>query len=121
MNENLEEYKKQLLKRSKELKETSKELDEYKQELVRKSEELSKREKYLDEEFELRKQAIELESKEIRMEYQREFNLVVEQEVKRRLEQRKPHGPRPLEDVSPRSPLKERNRPRVTDALEGFI
>ena len=118
MNENLEEYKKQLLKRSKELKETSKELDEYKQELVRKSEELSKREKYLDEEFELRKQAIELESKEIRMEYQREFNLVVEQEVKRRLEQRKPHGPRPLEDVSPRSPLKERNRPRVTDALE---
>ena len=68
-------------------------MDEYKQELVRKSEELSKREKYLDEEFELRKQAIELESKEIRMEYQREFNLVVEQ-VKRRLEQRKPHGPR---------------------------
>ncbi|CAX40143.1 serine/threonine-protein kinase, putative [Candida dubliniensis CD36] len=110
MEENLEEYKKQLLKRSKELKETSRELDEYKQELT-------KRERFLDEEFEMRKQAIEMESKEIRMEYQREFNMVVEQEVRRRME-RKPHGPRALEEVNPRSPLKERNKPRVTDALE---
>ncbi|EER35072.1 hypothetical protein CTRG_01934 [Candida tropicalis MYA-3404] len=146
MSENIDEYKKQLLKKSKDLKDTSKDLDEFKKELIRKNEdlvrrseelvrrneELSKREKYLEkrqkdlekeliEDFELRKQAIELEAKEVRMEYQREFNLVVEQEVKRRLEQqtRRPHGPRALEDINQRSPLKERNtRVRITDSME---
>ena len=135
-----------MLKKSKDLKDTSKDLDEFKKELIRKNEdlvrrseelvrrneELSKREKYLEkrqkdlekeliEDFELRKQAIELEAKEVRMEYQREFNLVVEQEVKRRLEQqtRRPHGPRALEDINQRSPLKERNtRVRITDSME---
>ncbi|KAL6449843.1 nimA G2-specific protein kinase nimA [Candida maltosa Xu316] len=117
-SEDLDDYKKQLFKKSKDLKEASKDLEDFKQELVRKSEELSKREKFLEKKFEMRKQAIELEAKEVRMEYQREFNLVVEQEVKRRLEQtRKPFGPRSLEDV--RTPLKEKNtRVRVTDAME---
>lgn len=131
-SKNVEDFKQELYWKNEDLARKNEDLVERNEELVRRNEELIKREKYLEkrqkelekeliDDFELRKQAIELEAKEVRMEYQREFNLVVEQEVKRRLEQhtRRPHGPRALEDVNQRSPLKERNtRVRITDSME---
>ena len=51
------------------------------------------------EEFNLKKQALVLEAKEVRLAYQKEFWSVVEKEVNDRLKSR-PRGPRDFEDMN---------------------
>lgn len=51
------------------------------------------------EEFNLKKQALDLEAKEVRLAYQKEFWTVVEKEVNDRLKSR-PRGPRDFEDLN---------------------
>ncbi|CAI5759380.1 unnamed protein product [Candida verbasci] len=85
------------LRKEMELKELNVHLNEFKIQLLNKNDELKKKENYLsaqerklkemeikiEEEFELRKRQLELEAKELRLTYQREFKLVVEQEVEK--------------------------------------
>lgn len=84
----------------------------------------------LMDEFDMRKNAMDQEAEEVRLNYQREFRHVVEHEVQLRLRELKkrelppkPKGPRELPDMR-RPPLKAREneydskRKRITDELE---
>lgn len=111
------------LRKEMELKEITVELNDYQKQLVSKSEELKKKDNYLHtleqkisiqrngiqdefnnlqkkynlqkqkleeeliEEFETRKKLMDQEAKEVRLNYQREFKLVVEQEVQQRIKE----------------------------------
>ncbi|RLV89002.1 Serine/threonine-protein kinase KIN3 [Spathaspora sp. JA1] len=145
-NTNLSEFQTQLLAKSEELKKKEINLNGLERKLLTQKEELEqnmniqkkylkKLEEELREEFELKKRAMDLEAKEVRLGYQREFKLVVEQEVQERIKEiiisneyrknnaqqqtravyhevqssPKPRGPKDLFEEARRSPLKNRN------------
>ncbi|WLF80668.1 G2-specific serine/threonine protein kinase [Lodderomyces elongisporus] len=123
------------LRKEMELNEYNRTLTSLKYELINKSEELKKKEQFLQVqesklkekelgivqmensligEFNLKKQALDLEAKEVRLGYQKEFWTVVEKEVEKQLEKQsekqiekrvqerinsRPRGPRPLDDM----------------------
>ena len=97
---NLNEFQKQLLKKNDELKKKESFLLNLEAKIMRQRDELedeyenmqikcNAQKKLLEEEligeFEMRKRAMDLEAKEVRLGYQREFRLVVEQEVQQRV------------------------------------
>ncbi|ODV79733.1 kinase-like protein [Suhomyces tanzawaensis NRRL Y-17324] len=99
---NLNEFQKQLLTKNDELKKKENYLNTLDRKVLRQREELQEEynniqkkcnaqkkqlEDELVEEFELRKRAMDLEAKEVRLGYQREFKMVVEQEVQQRLKE----------------------------------
>ncbi|EGW35823.1 uncharacterized protein SPAPADRAFT_131846 [Spathaspora passalidarum NRRL Y-27907] len=141
---NLNEFQTQLLTKSEELKKKEINLNGIERKLLTQKEELDQnliiQKKYLKkledelrEEFELKKRAMDLEAKEVRLGYQREFKLVVEQEVQERVKEilnneyrknlaqqsprvyhaevqsPKPRGPKELFEEARRTPLKNRN------------
>lgn len=102
LNHNLCEFQRQLLTKSDELKKKESFLSALERKVVAQKEELeqefnamqkkcnSQKKQLEDElmaEFELRKKAMDLEAKEVRLGYQREFKLVVEQEVNQRVKE----------------------------------
>ena len=74
-------------------------LSEREKKINDKESQLDKVEDTMIEEFNLKKQALDLEAKEVRLAYQKEFWTVVEKEVNDRLKSR-PRGPRDFEDLN---------------------
>ncbi|KAI3403507.2 KIN3 [Candida oxycetoniae] len=111
------------LRKEMELAEYNRTLSQLKYELINKNEELKKKEQFLQihesklkekelnltqmennliEEFNLKKKSLDLEAKEVRLGYQKEFWTVVEKEVEKKVQERlksRPRGPRELDDI----------------------
>ncbi|KAG7664500.1 KIN3 [[Candida] subhashii] len=102
ISSNLNEFQKQLLNKHEELKKKEVYLNNLERKLASQREEdqiettnmqkklLAQKKKFEDdliEEFEMRMRAMDLEAKEVRLGYQREFKMVVEQEVQERLKE----------------------------------
>ncbi|KAI5954911.1 KIN3 [Candida jiufengensis] len=129
-DKNLKEKEQKLADREDHLLEKEQKLHELESKIRLKENQFKNLENTLIEEFNLKKQALDLESKEIRLFYQTEFWSIVDKEVNDRLKAR-PKGPQTLDDLkilknknlnttttTPTNLVSEFGKFRVTDEYE---